>query len=63
MGFYSLVVLGFAPAGNLLIGWVAEVLGVETAVGLGGIVCVIVTLVGTRRIASLVTAGIEGVTE
>lgn len=54
MGFYSLVVLGFAPAGNLLIGFGAEKLGVETAVGLGGIVCVIATLVGTRRIASLV---------
>jgi MFS family permease len=53
MGFYSLVVLGFAPIGNLLVGWVAETLGVAMAVGLGGIVCVVVTVVGTRRIVEL----------
>ncbi len=53
MGFYSLVVLGLAPIGNLLVGWVAETLGVATAVGLGGVICIVVTLVGTRRIVEL----------
>ena len=48
MGFYSLVVLGFAPFGNLLAGWTAEHLGVGMAVGLGGGVCVLATIVGAR---------------
>jgi len=48
MGFYSLVVLGFAPFGNLLAGWTAEQLGVGLAVGLGGGICVVATLIGAR---------------
>jgi MFS family permease len=48
MGFYSLVVLGFAPFGNLLAGWAAEYLGVGAAVGLGGAICVLATILGTR---------------
>ncbi len=39
MGFYSFVVLGMAPLGSLQAGWVAEHLGVRTAIGLGGVVC------------------------
>lgn len=54
MGFYSLVVLGLAPIGNLLVGWGAEQLGVAAAVGLGGVACVIATLIGTKRLAELV---------
>jgi hypothetical protein len=63
MGFYSLVVLGLAPLGNLLIGWAAETMGVETAVGLGGIVCVIATLFGTRRIAELASQRVDGLVD
>jgi MFS family permease len=47
MGFYSLVVLGLAPFGNLLAGWTAEHLGVGAAVGLGGAACVLATALGT----------------
>jgi MFS family permease len=47
MGFYSLVVLGLAPFGNLLAGWTAEHLGVGVAVGLGGGACVLATVLGT----------------
>jgi MFS family permease len=60
MGFYSLVVLGFAPVGNLLVGWVAEISGVAVAVGLGGVVCMAVTLLGTGRLVQLTEVGKEG---
>jgi MFS family permease len=44
MGFYSFVVLGMAPLGSLQAGWVAEHLGVRTALGLGGMVCLAVAV-------------------
>jgi MFS family permease len=40
MGVYSFLVLGLAPFGSLQAGWVAEHLGVEWSMGLGGLVCV-----------------------
>ena len=43
MGFYSFVVLGMAPFGSLQAGWVAEHYGVRTAVGFGGVVCLVVS--------------------
>jgi MFS family permease len=42
MGFYSFVVLGMAPFGSLQAGWVAEHLGVRTALAAGGLVCLAV---------------------
>jgi MFS family permease len=42
MGFYSFVVLGMAPFGSLEAGWIAEHYGVRTAVGSGGLVCLVV---------------------
>ena len=42
MGFYSFVVLGMAPFGSLEAGWVAEHLGVRTAIASGGVVCLVV---------------------
>jgi len=42
MGFYSFVVLGLAPFGSLQAGWVAEHFGVRTAIGAGGLVCLMV---------------------
>lgn len=44
MGFYSFVVLGMAPLGSLQAGWVAEHLGVRTALALGGAICFTVAL-------------------
>ena len=42
MGFYAFVVLGLAPLGSLQAGWVAEHLGVRTALAGGGLVCLAV---------------------
>lgn len=41
MSAFALVFLGFAPIGNLIIGWLAEGLGTALAVTLGGILCLI----------------------
>jgi MFS family permease len=54
MGFYSFVVLGMAPLGSLQAGWVAEHLGVRTALALGGGICFLVAAgvgwaLGTER--------------
>ena len=48
MGFYSWVVLGMAPFGALLAGWISERFGVPVALAFGGGICVIATLVITR---------------
>jgi MFS family permease len=50
MGFYSFVVLGLAPLGSLQAGWVAEHLGVRTALGLGGVVCLAVAVTVAWRV-------------
>ncbi len=41
MSAFALVFLGFAPIGNLIIGWLAEGLGTALAVTLGGMLCLI----------------------
>ncbi|MEP7325327.1 MAG: MFS transporter, partial [Gemmatimonadota bacterium] len=49
MGVYSFLILGLSPFGSLQAGFVAEHLGVRTAIGSGGAVCLLVTaLVGWR---------------
>lgn len=48
MGFYSFLVLGVAPFGAFQSGWVAEHVGVRTALGIGGGVCLLVAAVVTR---------------
>jgi MFS family permease len=44
VGFYSFIVVGMAPFGSLQAGWLAEHLGADTAVLLGGSVCLLGTL-------------------
>ncbi len=39
MGFYSWVVLGMAPFGSILAGWVSEHFGVPTTLAVGGAIC------------------------
>lgn len=39
MGFYAFMALGVAPLGALQIGWLSEVLGVETAMAISGVIC------------------------
>ncbi len=53
IGFYSFVVLGFAPFGSLQAGWIAEHYGVGRSFLVGALVCAIGTLVFERtRIAA-----------
>ena len=39
MGFYAFMALGVAPLGALQIGWLSEMLGVGTAMAIGGVTC------------------------
>jgi uncharacterized membrane protein YwaF len=41
MSAFALVFLGFAPMGNLIIGYMAERFGTSLAVTIGGILCLI----------------------
>lgn len=43
MGVYSFLILGLSPLGSFQTGWVAERLGVRTAIALGGAICLLVT--------------------
>ncbi len=50
MGFYAFVFMGMAPFGAFLAGWAADQFGAPVAVALGGLVCVLVSLVMWRRV-------------
>ena len=50
MGVYAFTFLGMAPFGALQAGWLAEHLGAPVAVALGGLVCVLGSLVIWRRV-------------
>ncbi|MEP6573259.1 MAG: MFS transporter [Gemmatimonadota bacterium] len=45
MSYYSLMVLGMAPFGSLQAGWVAEHFGVGASLAVGGVVCILLTLI------------------
>jgi MFS family permease len=50
MGVYAFTFLGMAPFGAFQAGWLAEHLGAPVAVGLGGLVCVLASLVIWRKV-------------
>ena len=50
MGFYVFVFLGMAPFGAFQAGWAAEQIGAPVAVAVGGLVCVLTSLVMWRRV-------------
>ena len=50
MGVYAFTFLGMAPFGAVQAGWLAERLGAPVAVALGGLVCVLASLVIWRRV-------------
>lgn len=50
MGVYAFTFLGMAPFGAFQAGWLAEHLGAPVAVVLGGLVCVLASLVIWRRV-------------
>ncbi len=49
MGVYAFIILGMAPFGSLQGGWLAELLGVDRAFGIGGAICLLVAVVLTIR--------------
>jgi MFS family permease len=50
MGFYAFVFMGMAPFGAFQAGWVAEQFGAPVAVAIGGLVCVLASLVVLRKV-------------
>lgn len=50
MGFYAFVFLGMAPFGAFQAGWAAEQVGAPVAVAVGGLVCVLASLVMWRKV-------------
>jgi MFS family permease len=49
MGVYAFIILGMAPFGSLQGGWLAELLGVDRAFGIGGAICLLVAIGLTIR--------------
>lgn len=61
MGVYSFLILGLSPFGSLQAGYVAEHLGVRTAIASGGAICLLVTAGVALRMANRKkTQGSEG---
>jgi MFS family permease len=53
MSFYTMALMGTAPFGSLLAGWMAKVLGTPWTIFIGGAVCLIGALVFYRRLPEL----------
>lgn len=53
MSFYTMALMGTAPFGSLLAGWMAKVLGTPWTIFIGGTVCLIGALVFYRRLPEL----------
>jgi MFS family permease len=53
MSFYTMALMGTAPFGSLLAGWMAKVLGTPWTIFIGGAVCLLGALVFYRRLPEL----------
>lgn len=53
MSFYTMALMGTAPFGSLLAGWMAKVLGTPWTILIGGAVCLLGALVFYRRLPEL----------
>jgi MFS family permease len=53
MSFYTMALMGTAPFGSLLAGWMAKVLGTPWTIFIGGTVCMMGALVFYRRLPEL----------
>ena len=53
MSFYTMALMGTAPFGSLLAGWMAKVLGTPWTIFIGGTVCLIGALIFYRRLPEL----------
>ena len=53
MAVYSMMFMGMAPVGALAAGWLAERVGADTTVALGGVGCILSALVFSLRLPAL----------
>jgi MFS family permease len=53
MGFYSMAIMGTAPFGSLLAGWLAKIIGTPGTIFIGGISTIIGALVFFRKLPEL----------
>ena len=53
MSFYTMALMGTAPFGSLLVGWMAKVLGTPWTIFIGGAACLLGALVFYRRLPEL----------
>ena len=53
MAVYSMMFLGMAQVGALAAGWLAERVGADTTVALGGVGCILSALVFALRLPAL----------
>ena len=53
MSFYTMAIMGTAPFGSLLAGWMAKTIGTASTILFGGIVCIIGALFFLRKLPEL----------
>lgn len=53
MSFYTMAIMGTAPFGSLLAGWLAKIANTETAIFIGGLSCLIGALAFYRKLPEL----------
>ena len=53
MSLFTMMLVGMAPLGSLLAGWLADHLGAPVVVGAGGAVCAVAALVFWRQLPRL----------
>jgi hypothetical protein len=55
MGFYTMAIMGTAPFGSLIAGWLAKVIGTPATILTGGIATMMGALVFFRKLPELKT--------
>ena len=53
MSLYTMALMGTAPFGSLLAGWMAKMIGTSWTIFIGGLVCLLGALVFYRRLPEL----------
>jgi MFS family permease len=53
MSFYTMAIMGTAPFGSLMAGWLAKIIGTPGTILTGGIACILGALVFLRRLPAL----------
>lgn len=53
MGFYTMAIMGTAPFGSLLAGWLAKIIGTPATIFAGGVSCIIAAIFFLRKLPEL----------